>query len=274
MKLCMNEATCMKNSTLAQDLEFAEANGYEYIELRLDMLRDYFKKNSLQDLKYFFETSKVKPAGYNSIEDINFTTRDEWERIESDIRFACEVKQQIGGETLVVVPTIKAGLTYSKQEIFADSVTVLKKIAAITEPYGLKIAFEPIGSADCCVRSLHEAWTIVEAVDSESVGLVIDAFNLYLFDGWQDFYVLRTVPVEKIFCYHIDDSDNLPLQVLDHCHRLFPGNGVIPLKEITAILKNKGYDGICSLELFNPGYWMMKPDQVFEIGMKKTKPYL
>ncbi|MDI5829895.1 hypothetical protein MJN51_41565, partial [Salmonella enterica subsp. enterica serovar Kentucky] len=41
--------------------------------------------------------------------------------------------------------------------------------------------------------------------------LVVDAFNLYLHDQWRDLTTLRQIPVEKIFVYHIDDADNLPL---------------------------------------------------------------
>ncbi|MDR1567794.1 MAG: sugar phosphate isomerase/epimerase [Streptococcaceae bacterium] len=274
MKLCINEATCMNNSTLKKDLELAEKNGYDYIELRIDMLRNYLKTAPLTDLADFFNSHNLKPAGYNSIENINFTTQEEWEKIETDLLFACEAKRFIGGETIVVVPTIKSGMTYSESEIFEDSVKVLSKMSQIVKPYDMKIAFEPIGSEDCCVRSLSEGMKIIEAVDEANVGLVIDAFNLYLFEGWKDIDCLKRIPVEKIFCYHIDDSDDLPLNILDHCHRLFPSNGVIPLQEITRILKDIGYAGICSLELFNPSYWSLDPEEVFEVGAKKTKVYL
>jgi len=43
MKLGFNEATCMKHSSLQADLELCEKNGYDYIEIRLDMLADYFE---------------------------------------------------------------------------------------------------------------------------------------------------------------------------------------------------------------------------------------
>ncbi len=117
-------------------------------------------------------------------------------------------------------------------------------MAAVAEESQMRLAFEPIGSAGCCVRSLAMAMEIVDAVDRSNVGLVVDAFNLYLHDQWRDLTTLRQIPVEKIFVYHIDDADNLPLATLEHCHRLFPGNGVIPLHEITHELVQKGYEGI------------------------------
>lgn len=177
------------------------------------------------------------------------------------------------GDCLVVVPTIRQGEIF-RQETVKDSVKRLREMAAVAEESQMRLAFEPIGSAGCCVRSLAMAMEIVDAVDRSNVGLVVDAFNLYLHDQWRDLTTLRQIPVEKIFVYHIDDADNLPLATLEHCHRLFPGNGVIPLHEITHELVQKGYEGICSLELFNPGYWQMAASEVFAIGAEKTRPFL
>lgn len=274
MKLSINEATCMKNSSLALDLELAEANGYDFIEIRIDMLRDYLVEHSLQDLKEFFDHHHLKPAGYNSIEDINFATKEQWQQIFEDLDLVGQVSQVIGGDIIVCVPTINKAPVDNQGKIFEDSVEALRKIEKYTRKYHLKIAFEPIGSKSCCVRSMEEAYRIIQEVDLPNVGLVIDAFNLFLFDSWKDIHSLKAISIDKIFCYHIDDSDNLPLQVLDHANRLFPGNGVIPLEEISDQLKKKGYTGICSLELFNPSYWQMDPADVFKIGAEKTQPYL
>ncbi len=57
------------------------------------------------------------------------------------------------------------------------------------------------------MRSLAMAMEIVDAVDRSNVGLVVDAFNLYLHDQWRDLTTLRQIPVEKIFVYHIDDAE-------------------------------------------------------------------
>lgn len=274
MKLGFNQATCMANSTLEQDIHLAEVCGYDVIELRLDMLKNYLKQHDISELATFFSTSHVKPYGYNSLEDINFCDPQSWREKRGQLVFACAVASAIGGDCLVVVPTVRAGLTRSQAEVISDSVGRLRELADYAGQHGMRLAFEPIGSADCCVRSLPLAMEIVDAVDRDNVGLVVDAFNLFLFDRWQDPTILRQVPTEKIFVYHIDDADDLPVGKLDHCHRLFPGNGVIPLAEISRQLTSMHYSGPCSLELFNPGYWRMAAQDVFEIGASKTRPFL
>nr|WP_297197635.1 sugar phosphate isomerase/epimerase [uncultured Pluralibacter sp.] len=274
MKLGFNQATCMMNSTLEQDIRLAEACGYDVIELRLDMLADYLKQHDISELAAFFATSHLKPYGYNSLENINFCDARRWQEKRAQLAFACNVASAIGGDCLVVVPTVQAGLLPSQAEVISDSVKRLRELADYAGEHGMRLAFEPIGSADCCVRSLPLAMEIVDAVDRDNVGLVVDAFNLFLFDQWQDPTILRQVPTEKIFVYHIDDADDLPAGKLDHCHRLFPGNGVIPLAEISRQLISQCYTGPCSLELFNPGYWRMAAQDVFAIGASKTRPFL
>ena len=74
LKLGFNEATCKENSSVEKDLELCEKYGYDYIELRLDMLKEYFKTHTIDDLKAFFAKSHLKPFAFNSIEDINFRT--------------------------------------------------------------------------------------------------------------------------------------------------------------------------------------------------------
>ena len=275
MKLGFNEATAMKKSSLKKDLELCESYNYDYIEIRLDMLQDYLQDHTVADLKKFFKKSHLKPYAFNSIEDINFCTASQWQARLKLFMFGCEVAREINNPYMIVVPTMGPDMIKkSEAEVFEDSVKVLTKLSDIAKLYGVKLAFEPIGDARWCVRSLRQCWDIVSAVDRENIGIALDAFNLFLFNRLQDVEDIGLIPAEKIFVYHIDDCEDLPLGVLDHCHRLFPGDGVIPLQEISCKLKKTGYDAIASLELFRPQYWDMEPKDVIRIGAQKTRMYL
>ncbi|MGM9612093.1 MAG: sugar phosphate isomerase/epimerase, partial [Butyricicoccus sp.] len=106
LKLGFNEATCKENSSVERDLELCEKYGYDYIELRLDMLKEYFKTHTIDDLKAFFATSHLKPFAFNSIEDINFNTPEQWDKLVELFTFGCEVAQAIGNKYMIVVPTM------------------------------------------------------------------------------------------------------------------------------------------------------------------------
>lgn len=275
MKLGFNEATCMKRSSLQMDLELCERNEYDHIEIRLDMLEDYLKDHSYSDLRKFFATSHLKPYAFNSIENINFCTAEEWAERVKLFTFACQSAEEISNPYIIMVPTMGPEMVNkTEQEVFADSVESLIKFADIAKPYGVKLAFEPIGDPRWCVRSLKQCWEIVKKIDREDVGIALDAFNLFLHTKMADMDDLDLVPLEKIFVYHIDDCEDLPLGILDHCHRLFPGDGVIPLERLSRKLKEKGYDQIASIELFRPEYWEMDPADVIRIGKEKTLRFL
>ncbi len=275
MKLGFNEATCMKRSSVELDLRLCEKYGYDYIELRLDMLKDYLNRNKIADLESFFHSSHLKPWALNSIENINFCTTSEWDELVALFKFACEIGQAIDVPYLVVVPSMGPDMwKKSQEEVFKDSVDALSKLAELARPYGIKLAFEPIGNKRWCVRSLDQALEIVMAVGSANVGFALDAFNLFLNKRLADIDGIDKLPSNKIFIYHIDDCEDLPLEVLDHCHRLYPGDGVIPLNEISKKLHAKGYIGSCSIELFRPQYWELEPEDVIKTAAEKTKPYL
>ena len=96
LKLGYNEATCKENSDVARDLELCEQYGYDFIELRLDMLQEYFKTHTVDDLKAFFAKSRLKPFAFNSIENINFCTPAEWDALVELFTFGCKTAQAIG----------------------------------------------------------------------------------------------------------------------------------------------------------------------------------
>ena len=53
--------------------------------------------------------------------------------------------------------------------------------------------------------------------------------------------------------------------------RVYPGDGLAPWAEILAGFENAGYEGMLSLELFNPGYWEKGSVVVAEEGLAKLK---
>lgn len=275
LKLGFNEATCKENSSVERDLILCEKYGYDFIELRLDMLKEYFKTHTIGDLKAFFAKSHLKPFAFNSIENINFNTPEQWNELVELFTFGCEVAQAIGNPYMIVVPTMGPDMDRkTEQEVFEDSVKVLNRLADITEPYGVRCAFEPIGDRRWCCISIRQALEIVQAVDRASVGLTVDCINFYMHDKCADLEYIAQIPQDKLFVYHINDCEDLPLRVLDHCHRIMPGEGCIPVAAISKKVMEVGYHGPACLELFRPAYWEMDAEDVICMGAKKCAAFL
>ena len=54
-------------------------------------------------------------------------------------------------------------------------------------------------------------------------------------------------------------------------HRVYPGDGVAPIREIVGYLQEAGFRGVFSLELFNRQYWKEDPLAVARTGLEKMK---
>ena len=275
MKIGFNEASAMKKSNLVNDLALAQKYGYDYIEIRLDMLQDYLAAHSVKDLASFFSNSYVKPYALNAIEEINYN--HDVNALKDQVERACEVAKAINNPYLIVVPSFRNEIikTKSESEIEKESIDVLNQLADIAEQFDVKLAFEPVGFESCAVRNIKCAWNIVRKVDRKSIGLVIDAFNIYIYNRLKDIKDLDEVDFNKVFVFHINDCEgDIPLENIELKHRVWPGDGVIPLDKLLHTFYRKGFDKIASIELFREDYWELDPELVFKKSLSKTKEQL
>ena len=57
-------------------------------------------------------------------------------------------------------------------------------------------------------------------------------------------------------------------------NRVMPGDGPIDLRAEIEILREIGYEGTVSLELFNPGLWEQDPAEVLAAGIERMRQLL
>lgn len=267
MKICFNQATTMKNSTLESDLELCEKQGYDFIEIRLDKLNDYLTRNTIMDLKKYFDTHNIKPYAFNALEFINFRDEKGFDEIMKGLQFVCDAGQTIGCKKVVIVPTFDVG-NRTKPEIESETVRAINIMADYAEKFGMKLAFEFVGYPNCSVNTFGQAYSIINKVNRDSVGIVLDCFHFNSMGSRLD--DLKKADPDKIFIFHIDDSEDLPVGAARDEHRLMPGDGAIDLGSILQTLKEIGYDRMVSVELFRPEYWDWDDEKNIRISYEKT----
>jgi 2-keto-myo-inositol isomerase len=138
---------------------------------------------------------------------------------------------------------------------------------AIAEGYGVKLAFEFLGFANCSVRTVADCLDIVGAAKRDNLGLVIDTFHFYV--GGSTAEELDRMKAGDLSILHLADAADLPKEQLQDADRLLPGDGVVDFTPILTVLKEKGYAGALSLELFKPEYWGWNPDELACLGKRK-----
>ena len=258
MELGLNGATTLK-ADLATDIAVAGKAGFDFVEIWAAKLMGYLDRGGLPALKRDLKRAGVKAATLNSVEHVTFNDPSGHVRMLEDFQRFCRVTEAINAETVIVVPSPRPkGVSLAAIE--RESVRVLRELSAIARPYGVRLAYEFLGFADCTVNSLAQCAAIVQKVARPNVGLVLDTFHF--FAGGSSVASIRQVNPEKIFIVHINDVERAPRRKMHDALRLYPGKGILPLARILRALKAIGYAGGFSIEIFRPQYWNRPPLQV------------
>jgi len=262
MKLALNGATTMK-ADLETDIRAAAAAGYDLVELRSNKLYDYLETKTVDDLKALLAETGIGVLSINTLEHITWRSDEDYARIKEECAKLSEISQAIGCPYVLSVPGALRQGPKTDEETIEESVRVLNELADIAESYGIKLGFEFLGEAGNSVTTLDVGSKIVELVDRESVGNVIDTYHFYA--GSSSFDALENLDPAKLFIFHINGAEDLPKDQLNDSKRLYPGEGILPIGEMKAILDKIGYDGPASVEIFRPEYWEQDP---FEVAVK------
>ena len=258
MLLGFNGATSM-NYDLETDIRLANQAGFELLEIWAAKLNKYLESNSLESLKQLFEEAGIKPYSINSIEFITFKQDRDYENIKAECERLCRIAKELSCPKIVVVPSpTPPGAT--QQDILEESVRVLRELSTIAGKYNVDLAFEFLGFSHISVSRLDQCSRIVQETDRPNIGLVLDTFHFYA--GGSNVEEIDGVDKDKIFIFHINDAEDREKSQLEDAHRLFPGEGVIPLRDILESLKRIGYDNMVSIELFRPEYWGLPPSEL------------
>ncbi len=270
MKLSLNGATTM-HADLVTDIKAASRAGFELIEIWAEKLRVFLKTNTVADLKNLLNDHHLEPYSINSIEYITFRNKADYLKIQAECEELSAVAGEIGCPYVVVVPG-KLPENSTKDEIVAESVKVLNELGDIAEKHNVSLAFEFLGQTDCSVQTLDLCNEIVEKVNRKNIGNVLDSFHFYA--GNSTFEAIDSMKSEKLFIFHINDAENLPKEQLTDAHRLYPGLGILPLKEIKSRLDKIGYNQPASIEIFRPEYWNHDPFEVAKLAKYHTEKAL
>jgi 2-keto-myo-inositol isomerase len=271
MKLALNGATTMR-ADLVTDCRAAKAAGFDYVEIWAAKLRDFLKQRSTSELKDLFSPSGPRPLSINSIEHITFRDARAYESIKQECDELSSIAAAIGCPCIVVVPGRLPDGGASRETVIEESVRVLNELCDISGRYGVSLAFEFLGQTDCSVQTLGLAADVVREAGRQNLGLVIDSFHFYA--GGSTLDMIEALDPKLIQIFHINDAEDLPRDQLEDRHRLLPGLGILPLREIVSAFRRIGYDKVASVEIFRPEYWERDPFELAREARAATERVL
>jgi sugar phosphate isomerase/epimerase len=243
-------------SNINTDIRIAKETGYQAIELHTDKLLRYLDAGySADDLRVTLKTHGILPACIDILGAVERCAPAERRCLMDEARRLCEVAVTIG------CPTIQlnsfCGLAQRPwDEILKLTAANIADIADLGQAYGIQFQVE--GAAWTPIHSLSQCLQLIETVDRENVGLVIDFWHLWA-SRETTLEELARLNKDLIYGVHLADGKRPPegeSWVDEKLLRGFlPGDGDLPMAEWVAAVKATGFDGVVSGEILNDQLW-------------------
>lgn len=264
-KLALHGATT--GADLLGDLNAARVAGYDALEIPDVKLDAYLRAGgTIRELRRSCLDANLSVLAVGALEEVTLLTGDAFDRALDRCATLCEWAAGLDAGYVLVVPSPRPA-QWDADAIRHAGVAALRRLADVAARYDVQLGFEFLGFSECSVRTLSAAWQTLQETGRDTIGLVIDSFHFYV--GESDLASLDAIDPRRIFFVHLNDAEPRPLAELSDAHRLFPGDGVIPLRQLVERLEQAGYGGAYSLELFRPEYWEWDPVRVATIGRQK-----
>jgi sugar phosphate isomerase/epimerase len=268
-RYCLNTSTVRGHGLpLPELVDLAAAAGYEAIEPWIDEIEKYAAEGGdLRDLH-----AKIQDLGLTVEGGIGFF---EW-IVDDDAmrkqglekaRHAMGLLARIGGKRVAAPP-------FGAQK---DDAPIIDLHAAVDRYNALLALGDETG-----VIPLVEVWGFSKnlsrlgdaaliAVESGHPDACILADSYHLYKGGSPLSGLRLLHGDAFPLFHINDYPNIPRETITDADRVFPGDGVAPLTPLFRTLRDIGFEGVLSLELFNKEYYQMEPLTVARTGLEKLR---
>lgn len=268
MRYCLNTSTIRgQKLTLVQEIELAAKAGYQGIEPWLSEIEDHVRSGgTLADLR-----KRIADAGLTVEGGIGFA---EWIVDDEAQRSAGLEQARRDMDTLAAIGATRmaapaAGAQDQVGLNLYKAAERYRKLLELGEQTGITPLLEVWGFSKT-ISQLGEALLVAAEARHPKASLLLDVYHLY--KGGSEFTGLKLVHGPAVAVLHMNDYPAQPARAkIEDSDRVFPGDGVAPLKQIFRDLKNNGFDGVLSLELFNPTYYQRDPLEVIREGLEKMK---
>ena len=119
------------------------------------------------------------------------------------------------------------------------------------------------------LRTMGQAMAVALDADHPEARIIPDVFHMYISKG--GFEGLKSINGDAIAIFQFNDAPKgMELEDMEDKHRVFPGDGILPLPSILQDLKSTGFNRCVSLELYNPSYHARDPLAMSKEGLEKT----
>jgi len=176
--------------------------------------------------------------------------------------------RQLGGSRIAAPPAGATNADDPKLDLFV----IAERYRAALE-VGREIGVTPQLEVWGFSRNLSRLGeTVFAAVESGHPDACVLPDIYHIRRGGSDFAGLKLLSGAAVHVLHVNDyPGSIARDELTDAHRVYPGDGDAPLREIVDALRAGGFHGVLSLELFNREHWKQDPLMVATRGRKSIQ---
>jgi sugar phosphate isomerase/epimerase len=265
---CLNTSTISRQKkSLAEEIEIAAKAGYGALEPWVSELQAHVKAGgSLKDV-----AKRARDAGVVVADVIAFfewVVEDEERRKKGleEAKRCMDLARQVGSARIAAPP---AGATNDAGLDLRKAAERYRALLEIGDKMGVVPQVEVWGFSKALGRLGEGALVAIEAGHPKACVLA-DVFHLY--KGGSGFASLKLLSPAALQVIHMNDYPaDPPRTLITDASRVYPGDGVAPLKDMLRDLRAQGFRGVLSLELFNETYWKQDALEVARTGLEKMR---
>jgi len=267
-RYCLNSATLQGfKRGIVEVAGVAAQAGYQAVEPWLSELTAYVREGgSIPDLR-----KRIADLGLTVESAIGFT---QWLAEDSAKRAAAleqmrrdmDLVAQIGGKRIAAPP---AGVNNGPAIALDVMVERYRTVLEIGDKTGVVPELEFWGSS---VNLSRLAQAVYVAIDTGHPKACVLADVFHLYKGGSGFQGLRLVGGSALQVLHMNDYPATPpRETIADRDRVYPGDGVAPMRQILTDVRLSNPKAVLSLELFNQAYWKGDPLETAKTGLEKMK---
>lgn len=264
--LCLDTAT-IRPASLEEKVDIAARAGFDAIEPWEGELRRYEADGgSLSDLRRRIEDAGLFVPSVIGLWNAIPPTREEWDAGLPATRDRMRMASAVGAQQIQVIP--QPDRPWSEFDLGWASARYRELLEMGIADYRLVPAMVFVEFLPGCAR-LGQAAAIALDADHPQARIIPDAFHMHI--GGSGFSGLRKIQGDFIAIFQFNDAPATPARgELKDEHRVFPGDGILPLEQCLRDLRDIGFERCVSLELYNPTYWKRDLLDVAREGREKT----
>ena len=256
-------ASTIRPAPILDKVAIAAETGYEGIELWHDEIDEYLSAGgTLDDLRKALDDRALAVPTTIYLKGWFDAPDEAYPALLDQCKRRMEQAVALGAPYIIASPP--AGTAD-----YALGAARYRQLLEIGAALGVRPAMEFLGFVEQ-LNTIEDALEVMNLAARPDATTVVDPFHV--FRGGGSVESLAKLSAGQIAVSHFNDVPASPPREQQHDKdRVLPGDGCFDLRRYLDLLRQIGYRGFLSLELFSEDLWKQDPRHVARIGLEKMR---